>query len=165
MRPVRMIKSSSRRAGRSLPYPDHPSGGPGIRNASWAPAVQRGTDVVVVKFAGEAYQPCPVKARCTTATRGGRQLTLRPRPVQEALDQARAGQSTTGWQRRYARRAGVESTIAQAVKVTNARRTRYRGLPTSAWNTTPWPRPSTSSASTPGSTARPSATQPQQRRT
>jgi transposase len=98
-------------------------------SASWTPAAQRGTDVIVVKFAGEVCQPCPVKAQCTTATRGGRQLTLRPRPVQEALDQARAEQATTDWQRKYARRAGVESTIAQAVKVTNARRTRYRGLP------------------------------------
>src|SRR6266536_4751344 len=34
----------------------------------------------------------------------------------------------TDWQRRYARRAGVESTIAPAVKVTNARQARYRGL-------------------------------------
>jgi hypothetical protein len=92
-------------------------------------AAQRGTDVIVVKFAGEVCQSCLVKAQCTTATRGGRQLTLRPRPVQEALDQARAEQSTTDWQRKYARRAGVESTIAQAVKVTNARHTRYRGLP------------------------------------
>ncbi len=98
-------------------------------SASWTPAIQRGTDVIVVKFAGEVCQSCPVKAQCTTATRGGRQLTLRPRPVQEALDQARAEQSTTDWQRRYARRAGVESTIAQAIKVTNARRARYRGLP------------------------------------
>jgi hypothetical protein len=97
-------------------------------SASWTPAAQRGTDVIVVKFAGEVCQACPVKAQCTTATRGGRQLTLRPQPVQEALDQARAEQSTTDWQRKYARRAGVESTIAQAVKVTNARRARYRGL-------------------------------------
>jgi transposase len=98
-------------------------------SASWTPAVQRGTDVIVVKFAGEVCQSCPVKARCTTATRGGRQLTLRPQPVQEALDQARAEQATTDWQRKYARRAGVESTIAQAVKVTNTRQARYRGLP------------------------------------
>lgn len=97
-------------------------------SASWTSAAQRGTDVIVVKFAGEVCQPCPVKAQCTTATRGGRQLTLRPRPVQEALDQARTEQATTDWQRTYARRAGVESTIAQTVKVTNARRARYRGL-------------------------------------
>jgi transposase len=101
----------------------------GKTNASWTPAVQRGSEVIVVKFPGEVCTACPVKAQCTTAVRGGRQLTLRPRPVQQALDQARAEQATTDWQRRYARRAGVESAIAQAVKVTNARRARYRGLP------------------------------------
>src|SRR6185369_1097549 len=72
---------------------------------------------------------CPVKAKCTTATRTGRQLTIRPRPVQEALDAARAEQTTTAWQTRYARRAGAESTIAQSVKVTDTRQARYRGLP------------------------------------
>ncbi len=100
----------------------------GQTSVSWTPATQRGTDVIAVKFPGEVCHTCPVKARCTTATRGGRQLTLRPQPVQEALDQARTEQGTTDWQRRYARRAGVESTIAQAVKVTNARQARYRGL-------------------------------------
>ena len=101
----------------------------GTASASWTPAAQRGTDVIVVKFPGEVCQECPVKAKCTTAARGGRQLTLRPRPIQQALDTARAEQVTTGWQRRYARRAGVESTIAQATKVTDVRRARYRGLP------------------------------------
>jgi len=99
----------------------------GKTNASWTPATQRGTEVIVAKFPGEACQACPVKSQCTTATHGGRQLTLRPQPVQQALDQARAEQTTTAWQTSYARRAGAESTIAQAVKVTDARRARYRG--------------------------------------
>jgi transposase len=94
----------------------------------WTPATQRGTEVIVVKYAREDCHACPVKAKCTTATRGGRQLTLRPRPVQQALDAARAEQSTKQWQARYALRAGVESTIAQATKVTDTRRARYRGL-------------------------------------
>jgi transposase len=101
----------------------------GQHNASWSPATQRGTDVIVVKFAAEVCQPCPVKAPCTTAVRGGRQLTLRPQPVQEALDHARAEQTTTTWQNKYALRAGAESTIAQSVKVTDTRHARYRGLP------------------------------------
>jgi hypothetical protein len=101
----------------------------GQTNAWWTPASQRGTDVIVVKYAGEVCQPCPVKAACTTATRHGRQLTLRPRQVQQALDAARAEQTTKQWQARYARRAGVEATIAQATKVTDTRRARYRGLP------------------------------------
>ena len=65
----------------------------GQTNASWTPAVQRGTEAIVVKFPGAVCRACPVQATCTTATRGGRQLTLRPQPIQEALDEARAEQS------------------------------------------------------------------------
>lgn len=101
----------------------------GATSTSWAPTVQRGTEVIVVRFDRRTCQNCPVKTRCTTATRTGRQLTIRPRPVQEALDAARAEQTTTGWQAKYARRAGAESTIAQSVKVTDSRQARYRGLP------------------------------------
>ncbi len=100
----------------------------GQTSASWAPAVQRGTEVIVVRFDRQTCAGCPVKAQCTTAARTGRQLTLRPRPVQEALDAARAEQATATWQARYARRAGAESTIAQSVKVTDTRQARYRGL-------------------------------------
>ena len=42
---------------------------------------------------------------------------------------ARAVQDTPDWQADYARRAGVEGTIRQAVAVTGMRRARYRGLP------------------------------------
>jgi len=101
----------------------------GQRSDSWSPACQRGTDVIVVKFAGQVCQPCPARSQCTTASRGGRQLTLRPRPVQEALDAARKQQTTKAWQAKYARRAGAESTIAQSVTVTDTRQARYRGLP------------------------------------
>lgn len=96
---------------------------------SWKPATQHGTDVITVRFAGRDCQPCPVKTSCTTATRDGRQLTLRPPPIQQALDTARAEQATTRWHTRYARRAGIEATIAQATKRTDTRRARYRGLP------------------------------------
>ena len=81
-----------------------------------------------MQFPTEVCHACPVRAKCTTATRHGRQLPLRPQPVQQALDAARVEQTTHGWQRDYALRAGVESTIAQATKVTNARRASYRGL-------------------------------------
>jgi transposase len=94
----------------------------------WHPATQRGTEVIVVQFPAEVCHACPVRAQCTTAVRHGRQLTLRPQAVQQALDAARADQATPGWQRDYALRAGVEATIAQATKVTDARRASYRGL-------------------------------------
>jgi hypothetical protein len=101
----------------------------GQASTSWAPAVQHSAEVIVVRFNRQTCARCPVKAKCTTATRTGRQLTLRPRPVQEALDTARAEQTTTAWQAKYRRRAGAESTIAQSVKITDTRQARYRGLP------------------------------------
>jgi len=83
---------------------------------------------VVVKFPAQVCQACPVRGQCTTASRGGRQLTLRPREIQQALDDARAQQATKHWQATYALRAGVEGTIGQAVAVTDMRQARYRGL-------------------------------------
>jgi transposase len=100
----------------------------GQRNASWTPCVQRGTDAIVIRFSGEVCQPCPARSACTTATTRGRQLTIRAAPIQQALDAARAEQSTKHWQDKYKLRAGVEGTIRQAVAVTGIRRTRYRGI-------------------------------------
>jgi transposase len=58
-----------------------------------------------------------------------RQLALRPRAEHEALVQARARQATEAFHRRYARRAGIEGTMAQAAIGLGARRARYRTLP------------------------------------
>ena len=44
------------------------------------------------------------------------------------LQQARALQQTEQWQQRYQHRAGVEGTIAQAVRSFGLRRSRYHGL-------------------------------------
>lgn len=127
----------------------------GQTSTCWSPASQRGTEVIVVKFAAGACDPCPLRAGCTTAKRGGRQLTLRPQELHEALARARAEQTTTTWRDKYAIRAGAEATIHQATATCSIRRARYRGLPKVAlqhvftaiainlirlhawWNTTP----------------------------
>ncbi|HZD69816.1 MAG TPA: transposase, partial [Actinomycetes bacterium] len=101
----------------------------GHHSAAWSPCTQRGAEAIVVKFPAQLCTACPVRDQCTTATRGGRQLTLHPRQVQHALDTARAEQDTKPWQADYALRAGVEGTIHQAVAVTGLRRARYKGLP------------------------------------
>ena len=101
----------------------------GQASSSWSPASQRGVETIVVKFPASACRPCPVRDQCTTAARGGRQLTLKPRVLHEALQDNRAEQDTADWQARYAIRAGVEGTMRQAVAVTGARNARYRGLP------------------------------------
>ncbi|OKI46823.1 transposase [Micromonospora sp. CB01531] len=94
-------------------------------STAWSLARQRGVQTVVVRLDTDSCRACPVKPQCTTARRGGRQLTIRPRRVHEALTQARARQNTAGFQQTCRLRAGVEGTIRQAVAVTD---TRYRGV-------------------------------------
>ena len=98
-------------------------------SVAWSPCRQRGTEAIVVKFAAATCQACPAKNLCTRSTRSGRQLTLRPREVHQAVTDARAGQTTGQWKARYNIRAGVEGTIRQATHVTGIRRARYLGLP------------------------------------
>jgi hypothetical protein len=101
----------------------------GAISSSWTPARNKGADIILARFAKTTCQPCPARARCTTAVRSGRQLGFRPRPVHEAITAARTEQASDAWQRRYRIRAGIEGTIAQATHVTGIRRARYLGLP------------------------------------
>ncbi|MFU8855253.1 transposase, partial [Micromonospora sp. SL1-18] len=101
----------------------------GKTSSMWSPARQRGTETIVVKFDTATCRACPVRSQCTTAARGGRQLTIRPRRLHEALAEARARQTTKQFARAYRLRAGVEGTIRQGVAVTDTRHARYRGLP------------------------------------
>jgi transposase len=103
----------------------------GQASSWWNPTVQRGADVVVVKFAAATCGPCPVREQCTRSVspKYGRQLTVPPREVHHAQLAARTAQNTKTWQARYAIRAGVEGTIRQGVAVCGMRHARYRGLP------------------------------------
>jgi transposase len=97
----------------------------------WTPALQRGTDAIVIKYAAATCKPCPVRDQCTRSTspRYGRQLTVPPPEIHAAQQAARAAEGTKTWQDKYKIRAGVEGTIRQAIAVTGTRRARYRGLP------------------------------------
>jgi hypothetical protein len=126
----------------------------GQTNTSWTPANQRGTDVIVVRLAGESCQPCPVKARCTTATSRGRQLTLRPQPCSRP--------STTPEPSRPPRPGRTSTPVAPGRSPPSLRASKSPipatpatvACPRPAWNTKQLP--STSSASMPGGTAIPS---------
>jgi transposase len=100
----------------------------GATSIVWSPCRQRGTEAIVVRFAAATCQACPAKGLCTRSSRSGRQLSLRPREVHEAVAQARAAQTTDQWKARYNIRAGVEGTMRQATHVTGIRRARYLGL-------------------------------------
>jgi transposase len=100
----------------------------GATSSRWSPCRQRGTETIVVKFSAATCRACPARDRCTRSTRTGRQLTLRPRQVHQAVTQARAGQASQQWKDQYKIRAGVEGTMRQATHVTGIRRARYLGL-------------------------------------
>jgi transposase len=72
-------------------------------------------------------QPCPSRPLCTRSKKG-RQVTFPPQRECRALQAARHRQTTQDFKDRYAKRAGVEGTIAQAVFVLGMWRTLYRGL-------------------------------------
>ncbi|MFI6449690.1 IS1182 family transposase [Kitasatospora sp. NPDC050543] len=101
----------------------------GRTSTGWYPVQQHGHDAIVVEFARSHCGTCPSRDKCTTAARGNRMLTLRPRELHENVAAARAEQNTDTWQAKYALRAGVEGTINQALDITDLRRARYRGLP------------------------------------
>jgi hypothetical protein len=94
----------------------------------WNEARYGGEDVVVVTFPASTCIPCPVRTQCTHSAQRRRQLTLRPRHLHEALQTARAEQTTDAWKARYRARAGIEATISQTVTVTGLRRARYTGI-------------------------------------
>ena len=66
----------------------------GKTSSRWSLARQRGTETIVVEFDTATCRACPARAQCTSATRGARQLTIRPRRVHQALAAARAQQTT-----------------------------------------------------------------------
>jgi transposase len=79
-------------------------------------------------FDSKTCAVCPVRNNCTSSKTAGRKIKLRPRNEYEALKERRHQQETPEFKENYARRAGVEGTISQAVGKFNMRRTRYFGL-------------------------------------
>jgi transposase len=100
----------------------------GKTSVSWTPCAQRGKDATVATFSVSDCGPCPARPQCTSSSKKRRQLTVLPRDLAEAQAAARAAETAIPFQADYARRAGVEGTMHQAVSH-GARRARYRGLP------------------------------------
>lgn len=99
----------------------------GKASSSWSPCTQEGRTAIVAKFSQADCGPCPARELCTTSTRKRRQVTVLPRDHAEAQATARATEDAAGFRADYARRAGIEGTMHQAVSH-GARRARYRGL-------------------------------------
>lgn len=100
----------------------------GQRNATWEPEHDAtGGTLIKVTFAATECQVCPLHEQCTHSKRTGRTLTLRDQQRHEALQQRRTEQVTPEFQQRYGRRAGIEATLSQGVRVIGMRSARYLG--------------------------------------
>jgi transposase len=101
----------------------------GKTSLSWTPALDKFKNhVVKIKFGKTACRDCPVSAQCTRSTPPRRTITIRPQAQHEALLAGRQREQTEEFAKEYARRAGVEGTIAQGVRSHQMRQTRYFGL-------------------------------------
>jgi transposase len=84
--------------------------------------------MVSIRFSLKSCKRCPARALCTTSTKKGRHLTVRPQAEHEAIQARRQYQETEAFREAYAARAGVEGVVSQAAYTLGLRRARYRGL-------------------------------------
>src|SRR6266700_7054886 len=82
---------------------------------------------VVIRFGEATCRACAMREACTQGQEG-RTLTLRPPEVHAALRERRARQRSPAFVQQYGRRAGIEGTLSQALRLTRLRRTPYQGL-------------------------------------
>ena len=101
----------------------------GATSSAWTPKKDAwDNDVIGVKFSNKDCGPCSTRSCCTRQVTAPRSLTLRPQLQHEALQKSRQQQKTKEWQKQYAKRAGIEGTISQAVRGFGLRECRYIGL-------------------------------------
>jgi transposase len=86
-----------------------------------------GVETIRIRFAKTDCAVCPLRQLCTSAQQG-RTLRVRLKAQHEALQAARLAQTTPEFKAAYNQRAGIESTISQAVRGFDLRRSRYLGL-------------------------------------
>jgi transposase len=101
----------------------------GQRSVVWMERPDRhGHPTVRIAFSKPVCAACARRADCTRAATAPRALRIRERDHYTVLQAARARQQTETFKKVYARRAGIEGTIAQGTRMGGLRRSRYIGL-------------------------------------
>jgi transposase len=100
----------------------------GQLSQKWQVRTVRRTTLLHFRFSRTACRACPVRAKCTRSAGLPRALTIYPRAAFEALQAARHRQQSEEFWQRYARRAGMEGTMAQGNARADLRRARFIGL-------------------------------------
>jgi transposase len=100
----------------------------GQKSRDWGHIPDRhGKPSLRIRFPLPVCRSCPLHAQCTPVS--AKVLILRPDQQSfQALQEARKRQETPEFRALYAKRAGIEGTVAQAVRTCEIRRSRYIGL-------------------------------------
>ncbi len=100
----------------------------GQQSSKWkATHSEYGKEVVHVTFAQATCRGCVVRKQCTKSPRAGRGLTLRPQAQHIAMLAQREEQQSARFKEEYKRRAGVEGTLSQGMRIGGLRQSRYIG--------------------------------------
>jgi transposase len=100
----------------------------GQKSSVWTPTqTGYGKEAIHVAFARATCRGCAVREECTKSARAGRALTLRPQAEYMAMLAQRMEQQSTQFKEEYKRRAGVEGTLSQGVRLGGLRQSRYIG--------------------------------------
>jgi transposase len=86
-------------------------------------------EVVKIRFQRKDCLQCASRGKCVKSKTGAARMMIVPaRPLYESLKRMRQKLKDEEGRREYRARAGAEATIAQAVRRSGARRSRYKGL-------------------------------------
>lgn len=100
----------------------------GKQSLSWTPAVDRfHNDVIKIKFSIKTCKPCSSQDLCTRSKAQRRTISVRPQAQHEALIERRQSEQTAEFKTDYAKRSGIEGTIAQGLRSCDMRRSPYFG--------------------------------------
>lgn len=94
----------------------------GKTSLNWQPTLSPyGKPIIKIRWSRNDCGGCKVHDRCTRSTPPQRQITVRPQQQHEALRERRAHEQTGDFAAEYARRAGIEGTISEAVRAISVR--------------------------------------------
>lgn len=107
----------------------------GKESVKWTPRTdQHGHPKIAIRFGLHDCRDCPARSLCTRSATAPRILAVRTQAEFEVLQSARQHQQTEAFRVRYGQRSGIEGTHSQAVRSLGLRRTRYFGLPKTAFS-------------------------------
>ena len=86
-----------------------------------------GKEEIRARFGQTDCKTCPARQLCTHAAVNPRQIVLRPKEQHEAIQARRSEQTSKEFQKRYAKRSGIEGTISQGIRANDLRVSRFFG--------------------------------------